>query len=478
LTWKLFVFHPRVCFVDVETTGSSPARERVTEVGVVTVDADGDSVRVQEWSSLVNPGVPIPPEIQWLTGITNVMVREAPGFAALADELADRLRDAIFVAHNARFDYGFLKAEFARAGITWSTRTLCTVRLSRLLYPDRGPHSLDAIVARFGIEGEQRHRALGDARVLWRLLQRLYQRHPRGELDAAIARLLSRPATPPHLPPEALDEIAHAPGVYLFYGLNAHPIYIGKSIDVRDRVADHFDADNASSRDARLSQEVRRIEWEETAGEIGALLREVELVKTLLPAHNIALRRKHNQVVFTLDDEARPRFAPALGIAPATLARIYGPFSSRAAARALLLSLAREHGLCAKTLGLERRGGKRGDGRPCFNFQLGLCRGACAGVESPGEHAARAREMLAGRRIADWPYSGAVALREVNATRGREDVHVFDQWCWRGTARTAAAAAQLLQQPLPQFDPDLYRVVRAALERVARGALELTPLAP
>ncbi len=162
------MFHPRVCFVDVETTGSSPARERVTEIGVVTVDADGEDVRVQEWSSLVNPGVPIPPEIQWLTGITNAMVRDAPGFAALADELAERLRDAIFIAHNARFDYGFLKAEFARAGIKWSTRTLCTVRLSRLLYPDRAPHSLDAIVARFGIEGEQRHRALGDARVLWR----------------------------------------------------------------------------------------------------------------------------------------------------------------------------------------------------------------------------------------------------------------------------------------------------------------------
>nr|MCU0769939.1 3'-5' exonuclease [Burkholderiaceae bacterium] len=156
----------RLAFVDVETTGSSPERERITEVGVVSVDFDGDQTRVTEWSSLVRPGVPIPAEIQWLTGITNEMVRDAPSFAALAQELYDRLDGAVFVAHNARFDYGFLRAEFARAGLNYLAKTLCTVRLSRHLYPDRTPHTLDAIIDRFGLGGEQRHRALGDARVL------------------------------------------------------------------------------------------------------------------------------------------------------------------------------------------------------------------------------------------------------------------------------------------------------------------------
>ncbi len=182
----------RWVFVDVETTGASPARERVTEVGVVTVDTDGDAQRVSEWSTLVNPGVPIPAEIQWLTGITNEMVRDAPPFADIAETLYDRLSEAVFVAHNARFDHGFLKSEFARVGVDWRAATLCTVRLSRLLYPDRGPHSLDAIVARFGLDGEQRHRALGDARVLWRLLQRLLERHGVAEIELAVDRLLAR----------------------------------------------------------------------------------------------------------------------------------------------------------------------------------------------------------------------------------------------------------------------------------------------
>jgi len=304
----------RWVFVDVETTGSSPARSRVTEVGIVTVDTDGEAQRVTEWSSLVNPGMPIPPEIQWLTGISNEMVRDAPRFGELAELLYDRLADAVFVAHNARFDYGFLKAEFARAGYDWRAATLCTVRLSRYLYPDRGPHSLDAIVERFGLDGEQRHRALGDARVLWRLMRRLRERHGDTELEAAVDRLLARPSTPPALPPGELEAIPHAPGVYLFYGANAHPIYVGKSVDLKARVLNHFSNDHASGADLRLSQEVQRIEWEQTAGETGALLREAALVKTRLPAHNIALRRRRNQAFVTLDADGRPRLVPAAAV--------------------------------------------------------------------------------------------------------------------------------------------------------------------
>ena len=113
------------------------------------------------------------------------MVRAAPSFSEIAQQVFDRLDGAIFVAHNARFDYGFLRAEFNRAGLSFAAKTLCTVRLSRYLYPDRTPHTLDAIIDRFCLEGEPRHRALGDARVLWRWLQRLADRHPPAEIEFA-----------------------------------------------------------------------------------------------------------------------------------------------------------------------------------------------------------------------------------------------------------------------------------------------------
>jgi len=465
----------RWVFVDVETTGSSPARDRVTEVGVVTVETDGEAQRVAEWSSLVNPGVPIPPEIQWLTGISNEMVRDAPSFAELADMLYDRLADAVFVAHNARFDYGFLKAEFGRAGYDWRAATLCTVRLSRHLYPDRGAHSLDAIVARFGLDGEQRHRALGDARVLWRLMQRLRDRHGEADLEAAVARLLARPSTPPALPPGELDAIPHAPGVYCFYGANAHPIYIGKSVDLKTRVLGHFANDHACAADLRLSQQVQRIEWERTAGEIGALLREAELVKTRLPAHNIALRRKGSQVFVALDDEARPRFVPAAAVPLERLHEHYGPFASRPGARRFLQELATEHGLCLKAMKLEGRARRAAADAPCFNFQIRRCRGACIGAEPSEVHGLRLRELLEARRVPAWPHAGAVALVERDASGVREDLHVFDRWCWLGTARSHEAAAQLAADQPRVFDADVYRIAHKALR--SANALAVVELA-
>jgi DNA polymerase III subunit epsilon len=453
----------RLAFIDVETTGSSPERERVTEVGVVAVDFDGDDARISEWSSLVNPGIPIPAEIQWLTGITNEMVRDAPSFAELAHDLYDRLDGAVFVAHNARFDYGFVRAEFARAGLNFHAKTLCTVRLSRHLYPDRAPHTLDAIIERFDLGGEQRHRALGDARVLWRLLQKLAQRHSPAELELAVATLLRRPSLPPHLPPDALDGIPHAPGVYLFYGLNEHPIYIGKSVDLRARVAGHFSAEHRAARELRLSQEVHRLEWEETAGELGALLRECELVKTRLPAHNVALRRKLNQVMLELDGDGRPHYLRADAVPMDAFGRVYGPFGSRASARRMLSSLAGEHGLCMKVLQLEGRGASD-DGTPCFNRQLQRCRGACTGAEARGEHGARLRELLAPWRIPAWPFDGAVALVERNAARLREGIHVFDRWCWLGTVSTLDAAATLARTAPRRFEADVARLALQAIE--------------
>ena len=320
----------RLVFVDVETTGSSPARERVIEIGLVCVDFDDDAVRVDEWCTLINPCVPIPSEIQWLTGITNDMVRSAPSFSDIAQPLFDRLEGAIFVAHNARFDYGFVRAEFTRAGLSYAAKTLCTVRLSRYLYPDRAPHTLDAIIERFSIFGEPRHRALGDARVLWRLLQKLADRHPHAEIEHAMRALLRRPALPSNLPPDAIEALPRAPGVYLFFGLNEHPIYIGKSVDLRTRVAAHFSADYRAEREMRLSQEVHRVEWEETAGELGALLRESELIKTRLPAHNVAARRKLNQVLLSFTDDGRLAVTRAAAFDLARLGSCYGPFSSRA----------------------------------------------------------------------------------------------------------------------------------------------------
>ena len=121
-----------LAFVDLETTGATATSDRITEIGIVEVDADGT---VREWQQLVNPGTRIPPFIEQLTGISNEMVADAPTFESVAAETLRRLEGRLFIAHNARFDYGFLKNEFKRLGIAFRAPVLCTVKLSRTLYP-------------------------------------------------------------------------------------------------------------------------------------------------------------------------------------------------------------------------------------------------------------------------------------------------------------------------------------------------------
>ena len=149
--------NPIYAFVDIETTGSRANLDRITEVGIVTLE----NQEVSEWSQLINPGVSIPANIQQLTGITPTMVSAKPSFAEIAEELYLELKDKIFVAHNARFDYSFLKAEFKRLGIDFSPKVICTVKLSRRLFPNQARHNLDTLIAVHGLQVENRHRALG-----------------------------------------------------------------------------------------------------------------------------------------------------------------------------------------------------------------------------------------------------------------------------------------------------------------------------
>lgn len=454
------MFAPSIAFVDLETTGTAAHGDRVTEVAVLRVD---DALRIDEWSTLVDPECSIPPEIQALTGITNAMVAGAPTFRQVADEVAARVAGCVFVAHNARFDYGFLKHEFGRLGRSFTAKVLCTVKLSRRLYPAAGRHHLDALIERHGLVAADRHRALGDARILWQFVQAIYREHAPAAIETAVRGILKTPSLPPQLPADILDTIPEAPGVYRFYGLNALPLYVGKSIDLRSRVASHFSSDYRSANDLRLSAEITRIEFEETAGELGALLREARLVKALLPAYNQRLRRRADMVALALAAEpAVPDYVRSDAIDPRELDNLYGPFASRRQAREALRGISAQAGLCWTALGLERRIG------PCFARQVRKCAGACVGTETPAAHHARLREALAPHALRRWPYAGTVGVRETSLTGERSEVHLFQDWCWLGTARDPSELAAILEAP-PRtvFDLDIYRLLVKRLPRTA-----------
>lgn len=452
-----------LAFVDIETTGGPSQRESITEIGIVQVDEDG----VREWSTLVRPESRIPDYIQRLTGIDDDMVADAPRFADIADAVFDRLDGRLFIAHNARFDHGHLRAAFRRAGLDMRPQVLCTVKLSRRLFPDHRRHGLDNLIERHGLVVADRHRALGDAQLLWQFWQKLHERFPPGHLETVVRELIGHPSLPPHLDPEQIADLPDGPGVYLFYGERGGatddislPLYIGKSTRLRSRVLSHFAADHQSDRELSLSQQVRHIEWIATAGEIGALLKEAELVKRLQPTHNRQLRRNRELCTWRLEtDMVGDRHLELVHAADLDFGRrddLYGFFRTRREATNRLRALARDHALCPPLLGLERPP----QGARCFDFQLKRCRGACHGGEPPQAHALRLIEALHALKVEQWSWPGPIGLREGEA------IHVVDGWRWLGTATDEAMLADILAAGRPAFDLDIYKILVKAVRRL------------
>ncbi len=186
--------------IDVETTGGSSYFSRVIEIGAIRVERGEVTATYQ---TLLNPGEPIPSFITKLTGISDKDVAAAPSFDEVKDEVLALFEGSTFVAHNAPFDYGFIKEEFRRLGYGFTVDTLCSVRLSRALFPEHKRHNLDEIIKRFAITCEQRHRALDDASVVWEFMQRLETEFPSTKIAKALKQATSRRMkTPQRAAPE------------------------------------------------------------------------------------------------------------------------------------------------------------------------------------------------------------------------------------------------------------------------------------
>ncbi len=454
-----------IAFLDVETTGGNPAWHRVTEIGLVA--ASGGQFEY-EWSTLVNPGVRIPSGIEALTGITNEMVRDAPPFAEVAVELQRHLEGRLFVAHNARFDYGFIRSEMRRAGLNYTAQTACTVKLSRRLYPQMPRHNLDAVMQRHGIVCESRHRALPDAQVLWKLWQSLRKQWPAPQLDAAIVEVARRQMLPPQFPAELIDDIPECCGVYRCIGSEDALLYVGKANNIRERILAHFAAATRNTKSRRLAEQTQRLEWTETAGELGALLLEAKLVRELKPVYNRRLRGGESYTWKIGDGAVAPRLAnldaEVLGDEDA-----FGLYRSSKAAKTALTKLAREHKFCLKVMGLEPGPGS------CFGYQLQRCAGACVGQEPVARHNARLKLALLRLRLKPWPWQGPVGVKETNAN-GMTHLHIIDAWQYLGSLTDSEAAHSEFSRS-EQFDSDAYRLLTRYLKPGMRG-LQILPSAP
>ncbi len=276
----------KYAIVDIETTGGTRKSRGITEVAVVV--SDGQQV-VDTWSSLINPFEPIPPRISALTGITDDMVEDAPGFDEVAEELMGKLEDCVFVAHNVGFDYAFIRGHYETMGRVWRSPKLCTVRMARKLLPGHASYSLGRICEDLGIGNDARHRAMGDCAATVELFHRMMATERAADVVASMLKRGERESwLPQHVPASDFEVLPTTPGVYRFLNQKGTPIYIGMSHNVRHRVRTHFNGSMKSARRQAFLRDIHRIEAESTGSVLMARLIEDELIRTHWPIHNRA----------------------------------------------------------------------------------------------------------------------------------------------------------------------------------------------
>jgi DNA polymerase-3 subunit epsilon len=462
-------FQKPLVFVDIETNGLSHVNGRIIEVAAIRVE-NGKVVRT--FTSLLDPGAPLPQFITTLTGIHEADLAGAPTFDQIADELHDVLKDAIFVAHNVRFDYSFLKQEFARLNMKFLPKQLCTVKLSRALYSHERRHRLADLIARHNFTYAKRHRAYDDAAVLWQFIQYIVKHFPPEQIETAIAKQIKQPAIPKGIEPALVRNLPETSGVYIFEDAAGRPLYIGKSINIKKRVLSHFGRDHAESKEYKIAQSVEHIRIHETPGELAALLLESKLVKELQPVYNRKLRRLQKLMILrSKPDEAGYAHAvleEADSIDPEQYDDILAVYTHRGKAKRSLEAAMKLHDLCPKLLGLEKANGA------CFLSQLNKCRGACAGKEAPEQYNQRLNVAFERQRFKAWPFSGAVLVSD----KSHQERHGFivDQWCVIGELRQEQYCEPVVQTNGRIFDVDTYEILQSFFTaKLDKLAIKLLP---
>ena len=441
-------------FVDIETSGGSWRNSRVIEVAAIRYE-NGEVIG--QFQTLINPGTSIPYYITQITGLADGDVALSPQFAEIAPELFEFMQGAVFIAHNVRFDYSFLKAEFAACGYDLKPRLLCTVRLSRALYAQHKGHSLQKLIERHDIATDARHRAMADARAILDFSQIAHSEHGQELFDAAVAKQLKTQSMPSHLDETVVETIPNKPGVYVFEDEAGQPVYVGKSVTLKKRIQSHFSSDIMFVKEMKIAQNTHNVRVIETDNELEALLLESTMVKQLLPVYNHQLRRTTSHSALIKEMNTEGYFTVAHQTVDLTtfdsLDSIYGVFTNRTKAKTKLDDLAKTYQLCPKLLGLEKSYSKNNSA--CFWYQLGKCKGACVGKEPAEIYNQRCEFALERSKIDTWPYQTPVAIRFGEALKSL----VVDQWIVRGYLYEDTEQPTF-ESVTNAFDIDTYRILK------------------
>jgi DNA polymerase III subunit epsilon len=285
---------------DIETTGGKAEPGSITEIAIVLHNGVKE---IDRFETLINPGKRLPPFVSQLTGITDAMLARAPRFEEVANEIFDFLRDAVFVAHNVNFDFHYVKQEFAACGLKWTPLRMCTIRLARKAFPGLERYGLEHLCRELHLTNVQAHRAMGDTLATVQLFEMVWSEIGEQEVKNFLGRGSAETYLPHQLPESTIDDLPKTTGVYFMRDSKGSPIYIGKALNIRKRIKEHFQNGDPSKK-VLFSNEVCAIDAIETSSELVALLVEDEAIRKFQPKFNVAQkRRKVKAGIFDLTDQ-------------------------------------------------------------------------------------------------------------------------------------------------------------------------------
>jgi len=441
--------------IDLETTGYRNSANRITEIAILI--HDGEKV-VDTFQSLVNPECRIPPFIQTLTGIDDTMVSGAPKFYELAERVHRMTEGMVFVAHNVSFDYNTLRKEYASLGFDYRRERLCTVRLSKKIFPGMKSYSLGNICAHMGIRIEGRHRAFGDAEATTVLFERMLAEDPEDHIGASLKRRKKRAFIPPDIDLATIESLPERPGVYYFKDGKGKVIYVGKAKDIKARILGHFHSQERKER--LMHPNIRSITYTETGNELIALLLENAEIKRIFPRYNSAQKRKpQSWGIFHYTDQ---KGIIHLGYAQGKqLKQSDIRFYTISRCRSFLETLVEEFELCPAYCQLQSSKGS------CFHRSLKQCRGICEEKESIHAYNERVQEAILSMNGLQGSFVLPVPGR-------RQDEYGFvyvERGLYMGYGYLAehpmhAALSSLGKALMPQVDDaDAQRILRGFMKR-------------
>ncbi len=414
--------------VDIETTGVRANRDRITEIAIVVHDGKRT---LKTFESLVNPEVSIPYNITQITGISNEMVEDAPKFYEIAKQVVKMTEGTIFVAHNVNFDYGFIKEEFARLGFTFRRKKLCTIRLAKVAFPGRRYYNLDAMIRFLKLKVDQRHRAMGDTLATVKLFEAILAKNTEDAMENMINHGVQASKLPPNFTFEKLHALPEAVGVYYFHNKSGEVIYVGKSINIKKRIMEHFA--NNTQKAQRMQKAVHDITYEITGSELTALLLESHEIKSIKPRYNVAQKpRSRGYCIFSHEDE-EGYLRLSVAKQKKTLT-VVSEHTNRSDALGTLRMVQKMYELC------EKRNTLNAITSPCFNYHLQQCHGACAGEEPAFSYNQRVNEAI--ERLQEGYFEKDYLLVEQGRSKDELAVILIENGEYKGFGYTDTESGQ------------------------------------